>query len=123
MQELIELEKRYWRAIQDGDVETALSMTEDPCLIAGERGVTAVGAAQFRQIMQARTNKIDDVELSDVQVRMLTNDVAIVVYKVHERLTADGKATELDAADASTWVRRSGRWVCALHTEAKLKQS
>ena len=23
-----------------------------------------------------------------------------------------------DAADASTWVRRNGRWVCALHTES-----
>ena len=24
----------------------------------------------------------------------------------------------LDAADSSTWVRRDGRWLCAMHTEA-----
>jgi hypothetical protein len=30
----------------------------------------------------------------------------------------DGKAVTLDAADASTWVRRDGRWRCALHTES-----
>jgi hypothetical protein len=29
-------------------------------------------------------------------------------------------ATKLDAADSSTWVRRNGRWLCALHTEAIL---
>ncbi len=28
------------------------------------------------------------------------------------------KPVELDAADASTWVRRSGKWLCALHTES-----
>src|SRR6266540_6516732 len=28
------------------------------------------------------------------------------------------KPVELDAADASTWVRRNGKWLCALHTES-----
>lgn len=37
---------------------------------------------------------------------------------MHEELTVDGKRVALDAADASTWVRRNGRWVCALHTES-----
>jgi len=37
---------------------------------------------------------------------------------VHEELTVEGKPVTLDAADASTWVRRDGRWVCALHTES-----
>ena len=38
--------------------------------------------------------------------------------EVHEELTVDGKPLTLDAADTSTWVRREGRWLCALHTEA-----
>jgi hypothetical protein len=46
--------------------------------------------------------------------------VALVGYKVHEDLTVDGKSVSLDAADTSTWVRRDGRWVCALHTESLL---
>jgi hypothetical protein len=44
--------------------------------------------------------------------------LAIVAYQVHEELTVDGKPVTLDAADSSTWVRRNGRWLCALHTEA-----
>jgi hypothetical protein len=51
-------------------------------------------------------------------VRLLGDDVAIVAYQVHEELTVDGKPVTLDAADSSTWVRRDGRWLCALHTEA-----
>jgi hypothetical protein len=49
---------------------------------------------------------------------MLADDVAIVAYKVTEDLTVQGKPVHLEAADSSTWVRRDGRWVCALHTEA-----
>jgi hypothetical protein len=52
------------------------------------------------------------------QVRLLQDDVAVVAYEVHEELTVDGKPVTLDAADSSTWVRRNGRWLCALHTEA-----
>lgn len=54
----------------------------------------------------------------DVQVRLLGKDVAIVAYKVREKLTVEGKPITLEAAEASTWVRRDGRWVCALHTES-----
>jgi hypothetical protein len=33
-------------------------------------------------------------------------------------LTVDGKPVTLDAADASIWAQRDGRWVCALHAES-----
>jgi hypothetical protein len=59
-----------------------------------------------------------DYEVSELQVRMLSDDVAIVAYKVTEDLTVEGKPVHLEAADASTWVRRDGRWLCALHTES-----
>ena len=46
------------------------------------------------------------------------DDVGVVAYKVKEHLTVDGQPLTLEAADSSTWVRRDGEWVCALHTEA-----
>jgi hypothetical protein len=49
---------------------------------------------------------------------MLSDDVAIVAYTVHEDLTVEGKPVSLDAAESSTWVRRDGNWLCAMHTEA-----
>ena len=58
------------------------------------------------------------VEPHDAQVQQLSDDVAIIGYKVREKLTVDGKPLTMEAADASTWVRKNGRWVCALHTES-----
>jgi hypothetical protein len=118
-QEILELEKGYWQAMKDKDVDAAMRMTDFPCVIAGATGVRSVSAADYRKIMSAAKYTINAVEVKDdAQVRMLTNDVAVIAYNVHEELTLDGKPLSLDASDASTWVRRDGRWVCALHTEA-----
>lgn len=67
VQELLELENGYWRAIKDQDAY---------------------------------------------------NEVAIVADDVHEDLSVDGELVSLEAADTSTWVRRNGSWVGALHTES-----
>jgi len=50
--------------------------------------------------------------------RSLSDDVAVIAYKVHEKVTVEGKTLAFEAADCSTWVRRDGRWVCAVHTES-----
>ncbi len=57
---------------------------------------------------------------SDVKVERVTDDVAVIAYKVREELTVDGKPVVLEAADASTWARRGDDWVCVLHTESGL---
>ena len=72
-------------------------------------------------MMKAASYTLHLFEISDdAQVRLWRDDVAIVAYKVHEELTVEGKRVTLDAADASTWTRRDGRWVCSLHTESLL---
>ncbi|HEX5055391.1 MAG TPA: nuclear transport factor 2 family protein, partial [Gammaproteobacteria bacterium] len=47
-------------------------------------------------------------------------DAAVLAYKVHSQITVDGESVSIEAADASSWVKRDGQWVCALHTEAIL---
>ncbi len=117
--ELLELENAYWRALRDGDVDAAMRLTDDPCIVTGAQGVGRVGKQALAAMLKSPTWTLHAFELLDhAQVRLLGDDVAIVAYNVHEELTVDGKPVALDAADASTWVRRDGRWVCALHTEA-----
>ena len=116
--DLIQLENQYWQAIKDRDVETAARLTDDPCLIAGSSGIGRIDKEKFRKIMQAATYTLHNFELKETEIRLLSDDVAILAYKVHEDLTVDGKPVSMEASDTSTWVRRNGRWVCALHTES-----
>ena len=122
-QELEHLEKQYWNALKNNDVNAALRLTHDPCIVTGAQGVASIDHETFRGMMANAPYSLNDYGVSDLQVQMLGDDVAIVAYKVTEDLTVEGEPVHLEAADASTWVRRDGRWVCALHTESILGDS
>ena len=118
-EELVELENQYWQAIKDQDLDTALRLTDNPCIVAGAQGVASLPREGFEKMMKSSAWTLNDFEfVGDVVARQLTDDVAVVGYKVREQLTVEGKPLTLEAAEASTWVRRGGRWLCALHTES-----
>jgi ketosteroid isomerase-like protein len=122
--ELVELETQYWQAIRDKDLDAAMELTDDTCIVAGAQGAASIDRKSFAGMLNSPAWKLNDFEfLGDVIARAVTDDVAIVAYKVREQLTVDGKPLTLEAADASTWVRRDGRWLCALHTESVLGDS
>jgi Domain of unknown function (DUF4440) len=117
--ELLDLERQYWQAIKDRDVDTAMRLSDDPCIVTGAQGIGSLDRKSLGSMLKAARYTLNDFELKDdVRVRLLGDDVAILAYNVHEDLTVEGKPVTLDAADASTWVRRDGQWVCALHTES-----
>jgi hypothetical protein len=117
--QLLELERQFWQAMKDRDVEAAVQLTEFPCIVAGATGTMRVERPAFEKMMREATYRVRNVELDPAaQVRMLTDDVGIVAYKLKEEVTVDGKKVTVEATDASTWVRRDGSWRCALHTES-----
>ncbi len=118
-QELLDLEKQYWQAIKDKDVDTAMHLTDDQCIVTGAQGVARIDRETLAGMIKATPYTLNDFKVSDdAHVRLLCDDVAIVAYKVREELTVEGKSVTLEAADASAWVRRNDRWVCALHSES-----
>lgn len=117
--EIITLEHQFWQALKDNNVEAAIRLTDDPSFLTGAQGVMAVDHQAFRSMMATPNYTLHRYQFQgDPLVRLLSDDVAIIAYQVHEELTVEGKPVTLDAHDSSTWVRRGGRWVCALHTEA-----
>jgi hypothetical protein len=116
--ELIALEGRYWQAIKDGDAKTAARLSDDPCVVTGAQGVGRIDRATLEQMFVGAAWRLVNYEITAPLVQFLTDDVAVVAYKVREDLNVEGKAVVLDAVDSSIWVRRDGRWLCAVHTEA-----
>lgn len=116
--ELLDLEKQFWQAMKDNDVDTVKRLTDDECILTGAQGVSRISRQELAEMMKNAPYTLHAFELKDEQVSQLQDDVAIVAYTVHEELTVDGKPVKLDAADSSTWVRRDGGWRCVLHTES-----
>jgi len=116
--ELLDLENQFWQCMKDKNIDRALELTNDPCIVTGAQGVAQIDKKKFAHLMQTGTWTLHEFDIHDAQVQQLSDDVAIIGYKVREKLTVDGKPLTMEAADASTWVRKNGRWVCALHTES-----
>jgi hypothetical protein len=117
--EIVELERQYWQALQDGDEMTPTTLSDDPCIVAGAQGIASLDRRAVARMMKEASWKLERFEIDpDVRVRVIGDDVAVLAYKVHEDVVVDGRLLKLEAADTSTWVRRDGRWVCAMHTEA-----
>jgi hypothetical protein len=117
--ELVDLERQYWQALKDKDVDAAIRLTDEPCIVAGAQGVGLIDHPAYVRMMENASWTIVDFAIADdVQVRTLGDDTAVIAYTVHEELEVDGERVALDAADTSTWVRRDGRWVCASHSES-----
>ena len=119
--EIISLEKLYWKAMKENDLETMLMLSDEHCILAGPQGVSKVAKKDFKKMMESSPYTINNFTFDDnCEVSVLNNDTAVIAYKISEDLTVDGKPLKLDASESSTWIKRNGKWVCSLHTEALL---
>jgi ketosteroid isomerase-like protein len=118
--EILSLEKRFWDAIQAKDAEAASAMMADACIVAGAQGVAKIDKATFVRMTRDGKWTLHEYELRDVAMVSPGPDVAVIGYKVGERITMDGKEMTLEAADTSAWCRQDGKWLCVLHTESVL---
>src|SRR5436190_4997667 len=101
--ELLDLENQFWQCMRDKNVAKALEMTNDPCIVTGAQGVAQIDKKSFAKMMETGSWILHEFDIHDAQVLQLSDDVAIVGYKVREKLTVDGKPLTMVAADASTW--------------------
>lgn len=119
---IFNLEKKYWAAMRDHDLETAVSLTDFPCLVVGANGAKSIDRNQFEKKFNGHQQEIIKEMNFDEnpEVRQLGPDTVVIAYKVNSTVERDGKMVAMNSIDASTWIRRNGNWVCAMHTETEM---
>ena len=119
-QDILAQEHRFCQSMIDRDSAVGAAMTAEPCIVTGGQGVGRIDRKTFASMMDGGDWKLKSYEFRDVKFVQPADNVAIIAYTVHEELTVGGKPVTLEAADASTWVKQGGEWLCALHTESVL---
>lgn len=110
----LNLEKNYWKAMRENDVDAAVALTKFPCLIAGPQGFRQVKEEEYRKMMQSMNGKaFQNVTLEEPKVKMLNEQTALVAYSTH--------MNGMRMLDVSTWVKDGSDWVCAFHSENPLQ--
>ena len=79
--ELVGLEKQYWNAIKTGDTATAVSLSNDPCVVVGAKGVGELDNASLAQVMKGADYELKNFTLDDIRVRQVTDDVAVIATR------------------------------------------
>lgn len=51
--EILNLEKKYWMAMKDHDLDAAIALTDFPCLVAGAHGISSVNKQQFTEMFES----------------------------------------------------------------------
>ena len=118
--DLLEQERKFWNAMKEKDARTAGRMTDDGCIIVGAQGVSAIDQKSMAKMTEEGEWELQQYTFDErtARVKFINDDVAIVAYKVNERVAVDGQTLNLEANDSSVWVRRAGEWLCAMHTES-----
>lgn len=108
--EILGLENKYWEAMKNKDTETAVSLTKFPCVVTSPQGVQSISEDQYRTMLQAsKPELLKDIKVQDPHVVVLNPDTAMISYTI--------QMNDVRMLDISTWVRESGKWVCAFHSE------
>ncbi len=118
--EIIALEKSYWDAMKRKDGKRAAQLSGKTALVTGASGVSSIPKDKMGKMTESGKWTLESYDFEDVEVTVPTPDVAIIAYKVHQKVTMDGKSQNLHAADSSTWIRGSGGWECHAHSETML---
>jgi hypothetical protein len=102
-------ERDLWNAWQRHDLAAIEALTALDYSCVDERGPAgAIGLAEIRR--DFAKYDLRDFKLGPMSARVLTPFVITIVYNAHMSGSSDGKDVSRGVAEASTWVKRNGRW-------------
>lgn len=116
--EIVKLEQHLWTTMADGDFATVRSLFEKDFLQVDDR-IQAVDTL----LISLKHCKLEQYELQDLQVRILSPDSALTAYHVVNTFNCgtDDKPERKSYDNNSTtvWVRQPGtsKWLVQAHTE------
>ena len=68
--ELVELETQYWQAIKDKDLDAAMQLTDDTCIVTGAQGAASIDRKAFAGMLNSPAWTLNEFEfVGDVIAR------------------------------------------------------
>ncbi|SDJ04026.1 protein of unknown function [Pedobacter sp. ok626] len=121
--QILELEKRYWKAMETRDFDTVKKLTRFPCIVAGKDGVRSVDEASFKKMFDSGAgSQMKVLNISDAESDIIDERTATLAYLIELEYEVKDQKSSGKCACTSTWVKENGNWICAMHTESELRK-
>ena len=117
--EIQRLEHAFWKALVERDVETSTRLLAPEALMVSAHGTMRFDPGQYAKMLTDPKHGLLDYTLTDMDVLAAGDDIAIATYRTRQKMQVDGKVSEQEVVDSSTWVRIDGDWKCVAHTETE----
>lgn len=118
--EIIGLETSYWEAMKRKDGTRTAELSGKISLVTGAQGVMSIPKSKMGKMTEEGNWTLESYAFDDVEVSTPAPHIAIIAYKVRQKIKMDGKLQEMHAADSSTWIRGTDGWECHAHSETIL---
>lgn len=116
-EEIMSLERKFWQALVDMDLDTVVCLMDDLSVSVNARGIGSFGPEQYREMASSGDTRVTGFEFFDERVLFPTEETAIACYKARQTFTNGSESHEMVVYDTTTWVKKHGRWVASAHTE------
>lgn len=103
----------YWKK---GDLPRLSAILAPDFVYAGPQGISSRQAA----LDVIRQCKLSAYSFRDLQMRRLSPDAAVLVYRLNQDLTCFGKKDPSVTLNSDTFVKRRGKWYIVLTTQTTL---
>lgn len=116
---LMELEKRYWEGFQRKDGKLTSHLSADTCLVVGEQGASQIRRSDMARMTTSSPTEIKEftIDQRSIEFMPITDDVAVLAYRVQEKMVTNGKPQTAEFCDSTVWVRDGNEWRAAVHSE------
>ena len=121
--EILALEAKFWQAMCDEDIGSAVAMLDEQAAGAGMRGIHHFDHESYRKMAEEGGAKLISFKFADEKVLFPTPDVAIATYTVDQTFEMNGKQQQMTSFDTTTWVKKNGSWLASAHTETPKPQA
>jgi hypothetical protein len=112
------LERAFWNSLVEGKPEVATEMLTEPALMVSEHGAMKFDHAAYTQMANDERHKLVNYTISDMDVVFPRDDVAVATYHVDQKMEMEGKPSQMQMYDTSTWIKVEEQWRCVMHTES-----
>jgi len=120
--EIMQLETDFWQSMLDQQPAKAAAMLPERAAMVAMYGIHHFGPAEYMKMAEQGDARITGFSFADAQVIFPADNVAVATYKVRQRFEMKGKPQEMTCFDSTTWVKRDGKWLAAVHTETPEQQ-
>lgn len=111
--ELLKVSNAVWTAVEQQNMAAMQALTTPDFVFIGTAGIFA--GPELGKVLQ--NCKLSSFRLTSPQLRVLSSNSAVLVYRADEDFACNGKPLEPVLLVSDTFIRKKGKWLNIVHSE------